>query len=234
MAKVLVTGANRGLGLEFVRQFLAKGDFVFATCRNPEGANALKNLKDSFPDKLSVFPLDVADEYSVISLSKKVLAQTETLDILINNAGVSNIGVEDEESIESMVRVYRTNVAGLVAMTRTFLPLLKKGEDSRIVNISSKLGSVASMEEMGNGGSYAYNASKAAVNMVSKKLALNLKSEGIVVIAQAPGWAKTDMGGEDAEISPEQSVSGMLKIMTNASLENSGHFYEWDGQELPW
>src|SRR5690606_28543550 len=109
MAKVLVTGANRGLGLEFARQYLAKGDFVFATCRNPERASALKNLKDSFPDKLSILPLDVSDEYSVISLYKKISAQTETLDILINNAGVSNISVEEEESIESMMRVFRTN-----------------------------------------------------------------------------------------------------------------------------
>lgn len=241
MKRVLITGANRGIGLEFVRQCIQRGDHVFAGARNPDQAVDLDRLAREVHPRLTIVPLDVADEESIRAAHSLVMDHVDGLDLLINNAGI-NAGSRDAGdrsrhtrvgslSMEAMLKVLRVNAVAPVIVAQTFLPLLKSGNAPKIASISSGLGSIA----RAGGGYYSYGASKAALNMLMKSLAVDLSNDGIISVLFNPGWVKTDMGGASAPVAPEESVSGMLAVIDRLTMDETGHFLNWkDGSEIPW
>ena len=232
MRKVFLTGANRGLGLEFVRQLLARGDAIFATCRRPEEAEALQRLQREHPDRLRIAALDVADAQAIARVAAEAAAWSERVDVLINNVGVLYRGERlGELQQEQLMHAFAVNAVGPLLLTQALLPLLQRGERSVVFNISTQMGS---LERKTYGSYYSYSASKAALNMFSRALAADLRSEGIIVVAVHPGWVRTDMGGAQAPLDPPTSVSGMLRLLDRLRLEDSGRFFTWEGKEHPW
>jgi NAD(P)-dependent dehydrogenase (short-subunit alcohol dehydrogenase family) len=233
---VLVTGASRGLGLEFVRRFSERGDHVFATARNPQKVAEWKSFSNVTP-----VALDVTDETSIKAAAKQVLESTDSLDLLINNAGVllgmsamKEAGQSDrlgQLTMEHGLTIMKTNAIGSILVAQEFLPLLKKGKNPKIVSITSGYGSLA---ETASGQPYHYKASKAALNMYMHGLAVDLRSHGIISVVINPGWVSTAMGGPSASLTPEQSVSGMLKVIDKLTLRQTGKFFDWQGDEEPW
>ena len=230
---VLVTGANRGLGLEFTRQLLARGDRVVATCRQPGRATALNPLAGEYPGRLHVLPLDVAEPKSHAELVRElplVLGDDGRLDLLFNNAGVLPSGERfGRLQPDTLERSFRTNAAGPLLLTQALAPLLADG--ARVANLSSRLGSIASTERFGTP---SYNISKAALNMATVLLAHALAERGIVVAAFSPGWVRTEMGGSDAEVAPEDAVAGVLRQVDALETGDSGRFLGTDGKTIPW
>ncbi|MEO1480834.1 MAG: SDR family oxidoreductase [Myxococcota bacterium] len=237
--RTLITGAGRGLGLEFARQCLDRGDRVYAGVRRPDRADALHALAEAHPGRLFVFALDVTDPNSVEEARRAVSMETDWLDLLINNAGINSKSVEDTEknvrfgSLEAkgMVKMFEVNAVAPVLMVQAMTDLLERADHPRVLNVSSWLGSI---EEKTSGGNYAYCASKAALNMLTRALAHDLAERGIITLAFNPGWVKTDMGGENAKLSPTQSVCGILATSDTVSLEDTGSFLQWDGSRHPW
>lgn len=233
----LVTGANRGLGLEFARQLLARGEAVIATCRRPGKAPALNALAGEYPGRLRVLPLDVADPRSIAELERELpllegmLADgTLSLRLLVNCAGVLHSGERfGSVAAATLEDSFRTNAAGPLLLAQALAPRLADG--ARIANISSVLGSIASTTRFG---SPSYDISKAAQNMATVLLAQALQARGIVVLALHPGWARTDMGGDNATVPVADSVSGLLRVIDAAGPGDSGSFRDWRGEPLPW
>jgi NAD(P)-dependent dehydrogenase (short-subunit alcohol dehydrogenase family) len=232
MNKVLITGANRGIGLEFVRQLAARGDQVFATCRQPTDAIDLHDLKTQNPDLISITPLDVTDPSSLTESHKYISAQTDTLDLLINNSGINiddgSLGSFDLETMQSILTV--NSIAPMI-VTQQYLGLIKTSSKPKIINISSINGSLTNLVPRGY---YSYSASKAALNMYSLRLSHDLKETGIIVIMLHPGWVKTDMGGPNADIVPQDSIKSMLQLFDTLTLDNSGEYYDYTGKIIPW
>jgi NAD(P)-dependent dehydrogenase (short-subunit alcohol dehydrogenase family) len=230
MSTVLITGANRGLGLEFSRQYAQSEWAVIACCRKPEQAAQLKQLAAG--SSIQIEALDVADFAQIDALSKKLTGQS--LDILINNAGIysdqrlTGFGCLDYQAWDMSFRV---NVLAPVKMAEAFLGQLKRGDNKLIVSISSLMGSIA---DNGSGGSLLYRSSKAALNAAMKSLSIDLSRQGIGVLTLHPGWVKTDMGGANALINSEESVSGMRRLITDYRPDQSGGFYNYRGDRLPW
>lgn len=235
----LVTGANRGLGLAFSRQLLAAGAHVVATCRHPGKATALNTLAGEHPGRLHVLPLDVAQPKSQAELARElplVLGDDGRLDLLVNNAGVLHSGERfGTLTAANLDDSFRTNAAGPLLLAQALAPLLAEAGPGRrgatIVNLSSELGSIASTTRFGTP---SYNLSKAAQNMATVLLARALAERGIVVLAASPGWARTDMGGEGAELAPDDAVAGILRVAAGLSPADSGRFLDWQGKPLPW
>lgn len=227
MRRVLVTGASRGIGLEFVRQFLARGDRVFAACRDPENAHQLQALAS---ERLHLITLDVADERSIESAYAVVRAQTNALDVLINNAGVMS---DDDElgalNFDSLLHILRINAVAPLLIAQRYLDLLRRGNDPKLVGITSEHGAIALKPD---GGPFGYSASKAALNMFMRTLAF--ESNGVTTFLVDPGWVQTDMGGRHAALTPEQSVEGMIAVIEAVGQEHNGGFYRWDGEIMPW
>ena len=226
----LVTGANRGLGLEFVRQLLARGDRVVATCRHPGKATALNPLAGGFPGRLHVLPLDVADPKSIAELARELPLVCESLELLVNDAGVLHSGERfGSVSAANLDDSFCTNARGPLLLVQALAPLLADG--ARVANITSELGSIAALTRFGTP---SYNISKAAQNMATALLAKALAARGIIVLALHPGWVQTDMGGSGATLTPAQSVQGLLQVIDGATLQSSGQFFDWHGDALPW
>lgn len=226
----LVTGANRGLGLEFVRQLLARGDRVVATCRHPGKATALNPLAGEFPGRLHVLPLDVADPKSIAELARELPLVCGSLELLVNGAGVLHSGERfGSLSAANLDDSFRTNARGPLLLAQALAPLLADG--ARVADITSELGSIAALARFGTP---SYNISKAAQNMATALLAKALAARGIIVLALHPGWVQTDMGGAGATLAPAQSVQGLLRVIDGATLQSSGHFFDWRGNALPW
>jgi len=229
---VLITGANRGIGLEFCRQYAAQGRRVLACSRYPEKSDELNKLASLNPELIKVYALDVADHVEIDRLAQ-VLAD-ESIDMLINNAGIypdsdkSGFGHTD---YAEWIQAFRINTMAPLKMAETFAAQIARGRKKIIVTITSKMGSIT---DNSGGGSYLYRSSKAAVNMVVKSLAIDLKPFGIIAVVFHPGWVKTDMGGPNAMISPEQSVSGIRKVIGGLVPADSGKFFGYDGQTIPW
>ncbi len=230
--RFLVTGTNRGIGLELTRQLLARGEQVFAACRQPDAAADLQALKDEYGDRLVLVTLDVSDPASIAASYDAVRQHTDALDVLINNAGVS-AGSEPLGTVtqEHLLANYRVNAAGPILVAQQFLDLIRAGAAKKIVNLTTGISSIASRE---NGGMYSYTASKAALNMLNKNLSLDVARDGITAIVIDPGWVQTDMGGPNAWITPEESVRGILKVLDGLTLDQSGHFFHYTGSEVPW
>jgi len=233
MRQCLVTGGNRGLGLEFVRQLLARGDAVIATARAPDNADDLQALVRAHRGQLQVFPLDVAQPASQSALARalpEALAESGRIDLLVNNAGVLASGERfGDIRMEALDASFRTNAAGPLLLTQALAPLL--ANNAVVANISSQLGSIENTTRFGTP---SYGIGKAAQNMATRLLAVALAERGIAVVALHPGWVQTDMGGAGASITPQQSVQGLLKVIDSASLTSSGHFLDWRGIALPW
>jgi NAD(P)-dependent dehydrogenase (short-subunit alcohol dehydrogenase family) len=218
MPNVLVTGSNRGLGLEFVRQYQAAGWRVFACCRDPAGASALRELAG---ESTSIHALDVSDFAAIAALAAEL--SSEALDLLINNAGVFGDGATlGELDYEAIRRTLEVNTLSPLCMAECFLPHVERGNGKKIVNVTSKMGSIT---DNTSGGRYAYRSSKAALNMATKSLALDLGARATAIVIH-PGWV--------APLQPPESVKGMRDVIAGLRPEDSGRFFNYDGQPLPW
>lgn len=232
MQRVLVTGANRGIGLEFVRQLLARGDRVYAACRHPGRALALTELAGAHPGHLAVLPLEVDKERSIAELARETAALTDALDVLINNAGMLVSGERFGALAQKpLLDTFAANVAGPVLVTQALAPLLEKGRNARVLNISSGLGSIAGTESFGTP---SYAISKAALNMATRQLSAALAPRGVTVLCAHPGWVKTDMGGAGAELTPQSSVAGLLKVLDAIKPADTGSFVDYRGRKMNW
>lgn len=226
MGRILITGANRGLGLEFARQYLADGWHVDACCREPETATELAAL----PGPLRIHKLDVKNEHQISALAAAI--GDAPLDILLNNAGTARFDDRfGETDTAPWLEILYTNAIAPLHMAEKFLSLLQRGQHKRIVNISSRMGSIA---DNTGGGNYAYRSSKAALNMVAKSMAIDLRDHGVSVITLHPGWVKTRMGGQHASLTPLESVQGMRRVIASATLAESGGFFDYQGKPIPW
>jgi NAD(P)-dependent dehydrogenase (short-subunit alcohol dehydrogenase family) len=227
MPTCLITGASRGLGLEFAKQYAADDWKVIATCRRPDEAEALGALQGS----IQIYPLDVTDFARIEQLARKLNA--EAIDLLINNAGVSGPRVVAPNAVDyaAWSEVLRANTMAPLKMSAAFFDHLAKGRQRKIITISSKMGS---MSDNTSGGAYIYRSSKAAVNAVMKSLSMDLRDQDFIVVVLNPGWVRTDMGGPGASIDAFESVAGMRDVINNLRLEDSGRFLHYDGSEIPW
>ena len=230
MPTVLITGANRGIGLALARGYAAEGWRVHACCRNPDKAKDLKALQPDAGDRLAVYRLDVTDGLKVASLARE-LAE-EAIDLLINNAGISGPrGGFGETDYDRWQPVIGVNTFAPLRMAGRFVEQVARSERKLIVNISSKMGSIAANV---SSDSIIYRASKAALNQVSKSLSVALAPRGITVILFHPGWVSTDMGGSEAPVTPEDSAAGIRAVIARATPADNGRFFNYDGEELPW
>ena len=231
MASLLITGANRGLGLEFCRQYAEQGDQVIATCRDPEHATALSDLAKQF-NNIEVRALDVSDFGQIDQLSQRL--QNQHIDVLINNAGVygdrSATGF-GQLNYQDWMRTLTVNTLAPVKMAEAFLPNLLNGQGKLIVNVSSLMGSLS---DNSSGGNILYRSSKAALNAAMKSLSIDLRADQIGVLILHPGWVKTDMGGQNALIEVQESVTGMKNCIANFDWADTGVFKRYDGRILPW
>ena len=230
MTNVLITGANRGLGLGFVKSFLAKNINVICTTRNIAGSKELLECKKKYPNNLEILELDLLEENSENTFSD--LLSDKPVDIFINNAGVGNsnqrFGVV---SSKPWLELLKVNLIAPLTVTQAIIENIKKGSDKKIYFLSSQLGSIG---DNTSGGMYIYRSSKTALNQVVKSLSVDLKPIGITVISLHPGWVKTDMGGPNAPVSIDESVKGMMKVIDTTDIGNTGTFLNYDGKELPW
>lgn len=227
MRTILITGANRGIGLAMAQQALARGDQVIATARDPEEA------EHSIPghERLRWLPLDVTDATSVSALASAL--DGTAVDVLINNAGIygpRNVPLESVNA-DDWLEVLRTNTVAPLMVTQAVLPALRRGGARKLAMISSKVGSIA---DNSSGGSYMYRSSKAALNQVVKSLSVDLADDGFTVLALHPGWVQTRMGGPNGLIDTDTSAAGLLKVIEDATTTDSGGFINYDGSPLPW
>jgi len=232
MQRVLVTGANRGIGLEFTRQLLVRGARVFAACRQPGKALKLTELAAAHPGRLSVLPLDLTKERSIAELARETAALIDGLDLVINNAGMLVGGERFGELVaKTFVDTFTTNVVGPLLLIQALAPLLSRGATPKIVNLSSELGSLSATDSFYTP---SYGISKAGLNMVTRLLAAQLEPSAITVISLNPGWVRTDMGGARAPVTPAASVAGMLCLIDGLQRRDSGRFFDHAGAAIDW
>lgn len=226
MATWVITGANRGLGLEFAKQLLDEGHTIIAGVRSPESM-------DFEHEKMAVHQLDVASTTSVETFAKHVKSSVASIDVLVNNAGRmdgrwQSLGeVDPDMSLE----VLNVNTIGPLRVSQALWPLLQGEKPTKVANISSLMGSI---DDCLSGRSYAYRTSKTGLNMITKILAVEGQPDNITVTSYHPGWAKTDMGGERAPVPASVSVKGLIGLINQQTTERSGRFFEYTGEELPW
>ncbi len=231
MKNVFITGANRGLGLEFVRQYLASGRKVLATCRDMNGASELINLNKEFSGRLQILELDLFSDDSINKLSE-ILSDTP-IDLFVNNAGM--MGVRNlklgEVSGGSWEEVFRVNTIAPVLLVQNLLKNICLGHEKKMIFISSRVGSIT---ENTGGAMYAYRSSKTALNQVVKSLSIDLFDRGVSSVALHPGWVLTDMGGPNALIDVKTSVMGMISVINSINNSDSGKFFNYDGSIIKW
>ncbi|XP_047453226.1 C-factor [Mugil cephalus] len=251
---VLVTGANRGLGLQLVDS-LASSSFspgkIIATARTPACAQKLQELAKKYAH-VHVVPLDVVNQESIEKCMQEVsqLVQEEGLNCLINNAGINVKADFNSVTAEMMIENFHTNAVAPLMITKAFLPLLKRAASRKgagnsssmgiqraaVINVTSLLGSVELNwgERADTFRWYPYRTSKSALNMVSRSMAIDLEPDGILCMAIHPGWVRTDMGGSEAPLSPEESISSMLNVIGGLTEQDHGSFLNYTGEQLPW
>lgn len=252
---VLVTGASRGIGLQMVDSLAAGGGFspgkIIATTRNPATAQKLQELANKHPN-IHIITLDVVSQESIERCAEEVgqLLQDEGLNCLINNAGINVVADLHSVTADKMMENFHTNAVAPLMITKAFLPLLKRAasrgeagdsgsmsiQRAAVINVSSLLGSVEL--NWGEGANnikwYPYRTSKSALNMVSRCMAKDLEPDGILCMAIHPGWVRTDMGGSEGLLSPEESVSSILSVIGGLSEKDHGSFLNFTGEALPW
>lgn len=228
---VLITGANRGIGLELVSQYAADGWQVFGSARDPAGASDLKKLAAEKAGQIRLLRIDVSDSATIADAAAEV--GDTPIDVLINGAGVYGGARQriDSMDYESWTDVLNVNTMGPLRVTEAFLGNVERSDRKLIAAITSGMGSLA---DNTSGGFIAYRTSKAGVNMVMRSLAVDLAPRGITCLVINPGWVKTRMGGPNAKITAEQSVHAMRKVFDAAGPKDSGKFFDYTGSEYPW
>jgi NAD(P)-dependent dehydrogenase (short-subunit alcohol dehydrogenase family) len=231
MPSALITGANRGLGFEFVRQYLVDGWQVYAACRDPASASELRCLIETSDGKLRMLAMDVTDPASVDAAATELDGQA--IDLLLNNAGI--IGPQGQTigniDYEAWAEVLAVNTMGPMRVSEAFVEHVARSDRKLIVTLTSGMGSIA---DNSSGGSILYRSSKAAVNMVMRSLAIDLASRGITCVVVNPGWVRTDMGGPNASLQPAESISALRRLIATLGPEQSGKFFNHTGREYPW
>jgi len=231
MPSALITGANRGLGLEFTRQYLADGWRVYAACRDPASAFELHRLADENHETLRTLALDVTDPASINAAATELGGQA--IDLLLNNAGIigprgQTIGNIDYDAWKEVLDV---NTLGPMRVSEALVEHVARSDRKLIVTLTSGMGSIA---DNTSGGSILYRSSKAAVNMIMRSLAIDLAPRGITCVVVNPGWVRTDMGGPNATLEPSESISRMRRLIEDLVPEQSGKFFNHTGHEYPW
>jgi NAD(P)-dependent dehydrogenase (short-subunit alcohol dehydrogenase family) len=231
MASVLITGANRGLGLEFTRQYAAAGWRVFAGCRSPEKADELQQLVSSHPGQVSVHALGVQDHAQIEALAREL--RGEPIDVLLNNAGIYGPAKMylGEIDYRAWAEVFAVNTMAPLKLAECFVDNVARSERKVIAAITSLMGSIGANS---GGRHYLYRSSKAGLNAVVRSLAIDLRDRGILAIVLHPGWVQTDMGGANADLKPADSVRQMIAVLDRLRPQDSGKFFNYDGKELPW
>ena len=242
MRSVLITGAGRGIGLEFVRQHLAEGWHVYATCHKAVNAGQLKTLRPNGRGQIHIFEMDVTDAAQVKTVAEQL--KGKPLDVLINNAGTvepifygsgAYEGNDDPDlrnyDFDAWLELLKTNVLGPARVCGAFVDNLAAGERPVAVNISSTLASIASTWQAGR---YAYRTSKAALNMLTRSIGEWYAKRGIILVSISPGWTRTEMGGHKATNSVEVSVKGVRNVIAGLTMAEAGTFFNFNGQIIPW
>jgi NAD(P)-dependent dehydrogenase (short-subunit alcohol dehydrogenase family) len=239
MPTVLITGANRGLGLEFARQYAADGWRVVACARRPAEAAELNEIASGSAGRVTVHAVDVGDHAQIVALAKEL--NGTPVDVLINNAGVMGRESFAEKGLatqrfgdsdyEDWLRTLRINVLGPMKMAETFADNVAASAQKKIVTLTSIVGSIG---QSTFGGLYAYRSSKAAANSVMKAMSVDLKKRGIIALPVHPGWVRTEIGGPRGELDVATSVTGLRKVIAGLTPADAGRFLQWDGRELPW
>lgn len=231
--RIVVTGASRGIGLAYCRRWVGEGRRVFGLARDPGGSDGLTDLARSNPERLTRVTCDVTDEASIRSAADSVGDAVEGIEILVNNAGVMGDRSKLEAlDMDELHRVFDVNAVGPLRVTRAFLPLLRRGrEPRRLIHMTSLMGSI---DDNRSGGVYPYRMSKCALNMASRSLARDLEGERIASVVLHPGWVRTDMGGPSARVSTEEAVRSLAATIDSIDMDDTGRFYDRDGESLPW
>ncbi len=227
---ILITGANRGIGLKLTEQFAEDGWQVLACCRNPADAGQLQALTET-DLAIELHALDVTNYEQMATLANQL--GNRPIDILLSNAGIygsKGVGFGEVDA-EEWRQVLEVNTIAPLMLVQTLVEQVAASQQKLVAVISSKVGSIA---DNSSGGSYIYRSSKTAVNQVVKSLSVDLSGRNISVISLHPGWVKTDMGGSNAEISTDESVSGLKSILQSAGPAQSGQFIEFNGNSIPW
>lgn len=228
MQSVLITGANRGIGLQLTRRFLEEGWKVFAACRKPDAAEDLQALAGTH---LQILPLDVTDSRSVLELVAAL--NRAKLDVLINNAGIMGPAQQNVRDMDydGFLQTLNVNTVAPLRVAAALLPNLKQSKRPRIITVSSQMGSFDL--DMGPG-HIAYSSSKSAVSKVMQLMAKELAPEGIIVCPVHPGWVKTDMGGPNAQVDAADCAAGLYTLIDGLQQQHSGRFWTWEGREHAW
>jgi NAD(P)-dependent dehydrogenase (short-subunit alcohol dehydrogenase family) len=231
MPSTLITGANRGLGLEFAKQYLADNWQVCAACRDPSSASDLRRIADGSGGKLQVLSMDVSDLANVRAAAVEL--KGKPIDLLLNNAGIGGPRGQTIGNIdyETWARVLDINTLGPMRVAEAFVDDVERSDRKLIVTITSGMGSIG---DNSSGGAFAYRTSKAAVNMVMRSLAIDLASRGITCVVINPGWVRTDMGGPNARLTAAESVTAMRRLIDKLGPAQSGKFFNHDGREYAW
>jgi NAD(P)-dependent dehydrogenase (short-subunit alcohol dehydrogenase family) len=239
--RILITGSNRGIGLDLVQRYVRQSDvLIFASCRHPESADALNLLAAQHPSQIKIIPLDVSSEVSIAHSRRLIGEQVDGLDMLVNNAGIYPGGVAHQKAnsavfgqlkAAAMSEVFFVNSVTPVIVAQAYADLLRHGRNARIINMSSDAGSIARRE---SGCNYSYPASKAALNMMTRCLAGDFRADGVIVISIHPGWIQTDMGGPDAFFTLDDAIPSMMQVIDGLTAADSGKFLNWDGKPLAW
>ncbi|WP_374376431.1 SDR family oxidoreductase [Dongia sp.] len=226
MSTILITGANRGIGLELTKRYAAEGWTVIACCRKPKDAKALIAVKGD----IDIRALDVAKPASIAKL--KAALGNRPIDVLLNNAGIyGQRGGFGKTDPKDFMATFQVNTLAPLLVSEALLGNLLKGGMKKIASITSKMGSIG---DGPGGGGYAYRASKTALNMVMANAAAELKGKGIATVLLHPGWVQTDMGGRNAPVKKEESAAGIMKVIAALTPATSGRFFNYDGSPLPW
>ncbi len=227
----MVTGAARGIGLELCRQLLDAGDQVVACPRRP-GSEGLDELASSAGDRLRVVPMDVGDPSSVDTAASEIAGQVSHIDLLFNNAAIypKDEGGLESLDLDNLIRAFDVNAVGGLRVVRAVLPLMRRGEGKRVINVTSLMGS---MGDNSSGGSYAYRMSKAALNMAARNLAHELGREGFISLCVHPGWVQTRMGGPAAPMDLSEATSQIIRTTLEATPADNGTFKGPGGRPLP-
>ena len=229
MARWVITGANRGIGLEFVKQLAERGDAAEASARDLEAASELAALAKKHA-QIRRHAVDVRDDASVLLMAKSIAG--DAVDVLVNNAGVMGKMTSLENvDLTDAIATFDANALGPIRVTRALLPNLKKAERPRVAHITSGMGSIG---DNTSGGAYAYRMSKAALNMANKSMSIDLRDRGIASVVVNPGWVQTDMGGGGAPTPVSESVSRMIAIFDELSLTRTGSFIDYRGGTIEW
>lgn len=228
MATILITGTNKGVGLELTKIYAARGDTVYAACRDPAGASALAEV----PGEVVILPLVVGDSGSVTAMAEHLAGVT--IDIVINNAGMKGPEFEEQNTyamdFDGWAETFNVNSMGPVRVMQALMPNLKQAETAKVVTITSQMGALS----LDMPAAHAYCASKAAVNKFMRLASIDLKKDGVAVGLIHPGWVQTDMGGPRADLTPQESAEGIVAVVDQLSMDSTGGFWKWNGETHDW